>query len=125
MNCLLDTHVFLWMLAKPESLSAKASEVIQNPNNTIFVSAITSVEIAIKSALGKLEAPTNLGDEIPLRGLTELPFRYAHGERMRELPPHHADPFDRMLIAQAMTEDLVLVTHDRKMEPYSLKILWT
>lgn len=125
MNCLLDTHVFLWMLADPGRLSAPARQAIQNPNHTVFVSAVTSVEIAIKRALGKLEAPAHLGHHITSRGLIELPLHYAHGEALQDLPPHHQDPFDRMLIAQARHERLTLITHDRKFEAYDLPILWT
>ena len=74
MNYLLDTHVFLWMLAAPDLLSAKARAVIQNPDRSIYVSAVTAVEIAIKTGIGKLEAPGNLREEIQSRGLRELPF---------------------------------------------------
>lgn len=125
MNYLLDTHVFLWMLSAPEQLSPEAASVIRNPDRAVFVSAVTAVEIAIKQALGKLEAPKNLGEEIRARGLQELPLRYLHGERMLLLPAHHVDPFDRMLLAQAAEEDLVVITHDRKFEPYTARILWT
>lgn len=125
MNCLLDTHVFLWMLADPGRLSPSARHAIQHPDHTVFVSAVTAVEIAVKRALGKLEAPGHLTQEITARGLVELPLQYAHGEALRDLPYHHQDPFDRMLIAQARHEQLTLITHDRKFEPYGLPILWT
>lgn len=125
MNYLLDTHVFLWMLSAPDRLKPEAISVIKNPDRAVFVSAVTAVEIAFKQALGKLEAPGNLDKEIGHRGLGELPLRYVHGERMRLLPSHHADPFDRMLLAQAAEENLTIVTHDRNFEPYPVKILWT
>lgn len=125
MNYLLDTHVFLWLLADPNRLSREAAAIIRNPAKMIFVSAVSSVEISIKRTLGKLQAPENLAAELIPRGLRELPLTYAHGDRMALLPPHHGDPFDRMLIAQALEEKLTLITHDRKMEPYGLKILWT
>ena len=102
MNYLLDTHAFLWMLAAPELIG----------------------KISIKRALGKLDAPAGLAAEIPARGLQELPLRYSHGERMGSLPFHHYDPFDRMLVAQAIEEQLTLITGDRKMQPYSVHILW-
>ncbi|HEY5705583.1 MAG TPA: type II toxin-antitoxin system VapC family toxin [Terrimicrobiaceae bacterium] len=124
MNYLLDTHVFLWMLGEPGRLGSEAAEAIRNPNRTVFVSAVASVEISIKRALGKLDAPAGLAAEIPARGLQELPLRYSHGERMASLPFHHHDPFDRMLIAQAIEEQLTLITRDRKMQPYPVKILW-
>ena len=125
MNYLLDTHVFLWMLSEPGRLTPPATSAIQNPNHSVFVSAVTAVEIAIKRSLGKLSAPDHLIREISRRGLLELPLKYAHGERMNNLPPHHQDPFDRMLVAQALHENLTLITHDRKLEPYGAKILWT
>ncbi len=125
MNYLLDTHVFLWMLSQADRLSKKACAAIQDADHTVYVSAVTSVEIAIKSALGKLEAPLNLSHEIPTRGLRELPLKFEHGEVMRQLPPHHSDPFDRMLIAQAAHEGLTLITHDKKFGAYEVPILWT
>jgi PIN domain nuclease of toxin-antitoxin system len=125
MNYLLDTHVFLWMLSNPGQLTPQATTILQNPNRTIFVSAVSGVEIAIKQRLGKLEAPKQLGQEITRRGLVELPLKFNHGERLRSLPDHHQDPFDRMLIAQALEEKLILITHDKKMKSYGLTILWT
>lgn len=125
MNYLLDTHVFLWMLSDPNRLKSIVISTIENPHHVVYVSAISAVEIAIKRTLGKLSAPDHLASEIPRRGLLELPLKYAHGERMQKLAPHHQDPFDRMLIAQALHEKLILITHDRKLEPYGAKILWT
>ena len=125
MNYLLDTHVFLWMLAEPGRLSSAAAAAIRDPRHSVFISSVSAVEIAIKKQLGKLDAPEHLGDEIVPRGLIELPFTFLHGEQMATLPPHHADPFDRMLIAQARVESLTLITHDRKFDGYAVKILWT
>ncbi|MEN9534919.1 MAG: hypothetical protein RLZ22_480 [Verrucomicrobiota bacterium] len=125
MNYLIDTHVFLWMLAEPSRLSPAARKVIVNPRHVVHVSAVTAVEIAIKVSLGKLEAPDRLMGEIQTRGLRELPLRYQHGETLRALPPHHADPFDRMLIAQAQNEELTIITHDEKFRSYDVNILWT
>ena len=81
MNYLLDTHIFLWMLSAPGRLSAKAQAVIQNPDRAVYVSAVSAVEIAIKTAIGKLESPESLWSEIQARGLRELPLCYVHGER--------------------------------------------
>lgn len=125
MNYLLDTHVFLWMLAAPDRINEKAKKILRNPNRSVFVSAVTAVEISIKTKLGKLDAPGGLADEIKLRGLLELPLRYAHGEAMQNLPDHHADPFDRMLIAQAQCEGLTIITHDGKFEKYPVAVLRT
>ena len=125
MNYLIDTHVFLWMLAEPSRLTPAARKVIVNPRCVVHVSAVTAVEIAIKVSLGKLEAPDRLIGEIQTRGMRELPLRYQDGETLRALPPHHADPFDRMLIAQAQNEELTIITHDEKFRCYDVNILWT
>lgn len=125
MNCLLDTHVFLWALAAPDELSPAARQAIQNPDNTVYVSAVTAVEISIKAALGKLDAPPELQEEIRRRGFSELPLSYSHGEALRRLADHHADPFDRMLIAQAIVENLVVITRDDKFQSYPIKLIRT
>jgi len=120
---LLDTHVFLWVLGSPEILSKEARQRIQDPKNAVFISAVSSVEISIKQALGKLKTPSGLEGEIEQRGFQELPLHYAHGVRMATLPPKHQDPFDRMLLAQALVEDLILITRDKKMRQYPVKCL--
>ena len=125
MNYLLDTHVFLWAIGDATRLDKKVAAEIQNTRNAVFVSAVSSVEIAIKSGLGKLEAPDDLEDEIGLRGFSHLPLRYSHGSGLHTLPPHHQDPFDRMLIAQAIKEKLTIITHDQKFKDYPVEILWT
>lgn len=126
MNCLLDTPVFLWMLADPGRLSAPARQAIQHPDHTVFVSAVDFRGNRGQARLGEAGGPPpHLAREISSRGLVELPLHYAHGEALQDLPPHHQDPFDRMLIAQARHERLTLITHDRKFEPYGLPILWT
>lgn len=126
MNYLLDTHVFLWVLSKPDRLNTKAVKAIRDPNHTVFVSAVSAVEISIKASLGKLKVPANLRSEIVSRGMQELPLQYEHGEMLSQLPMHHGDPFDRMLIAQALEEGLILVTHDQKIKRYEgVKLLLT
>lgn len=125
MNCLLDTHVFLWALCAPEKLTAESRRVIQSPANAVFVSAISGAEIAIKKAMGKLEAPRNLMSEIDHRGMQHMPLHYRHTETLETMELHHSDPFDRLLIAQALCEDLVVVTHDEKFRAYPVRILWT
>lgn len=125
MNCLLDTHVLLWVFGEPERLSPAARQAIQNPDHTVYVSAVSAVAISIKTALGKLEVPAELSREIVQRGFTELPLKYTHGEAMRRLANHHADPFDRMLIAQAAVENLVVITRDEKFRSYPIKIIGT
>jgi PIN domain nuclease of toxin-antitoxin system len=125
MNYLLDTHVFLWALGDFEKLKPKVAKVIRDTRHGVFVSAVTSMEIAIKSALGKLEAPDDLEDEIGLRGFSHLPLQFRHGTVLRSLPMHHQDPFDRMLISQALQEGLTIITHDQKFGRYPVEVLWT
>lgn len=125
MNYLLDTHIFLWILGAPDRIRPEVRKAIRDPRHTVYVSAVSSVEIAIKQALGKLEVPAGLEDEIETRGFQLLPLHFRHGARMSALPGHHQDPFDRMLLAQAMDEGLTLITHDRKMENYPVKLLLT
>ena len=125
MNYLLDTHVFLWMLCDPGRLSRKAVGVIRDPRHAVFVSAVTGVEIAIMRRLGKLDAPDDLEQEIVERGMQELPLRYRHAVRMQQLPLHHQDPFDHILLAQALEEGLTLITHDTKLQAYAVSLLMT
>lgn len=123
MNLLLDTHIFLWVLSAPDRLSAKARKHIIDPNNAVFVSAVSGWEIAIKKQLGKLKAPDEIFGEIEKRGMSELPLHLAHTEMLETLPLHHQDPFDRMLVAQALHENYTLVTADKKLHRYNANIL--
>ena len=120
---LLDTHVLLWSLAQPERLAAPATEAFRSHGVRIVVSVASFWEIAIKQAQGKLAAPANLIDLIRDFGHEILPIRETHAWRVRDLPPHHGDPFDRMLVAQAMVEGLTLMTHDRRMFAYDVPIV--
>lgn len=89
----------------------------------MYFSAVSIAEIAIKASLGKLDAPTGTADTLLAGGFTELPFRSAHAEALRELPWHHRDPFDRMLIAQARCEGLVLATVEQHAPAYGIALL--
>ncbi len=120
---LLDTQVFLWCLIDSPRLTPKARRIIADPSNPVFVSAVTSWEIAIKKSLGKLKAPDDIARIVEERGFFELPIYLYHGDRVLKLPWHHRDPFDRMLIAQALAEDLVIITADRKFEKYGVKLI--
>ncbi len=124
MNFLLDTHVLLWWLSDHKSLTPKAREAIKNGENLIFVSAATAWEIAIKQGLGKLKVPANLEEVLTLNSFQPLSISLHHGLVAGALPRHHDDPFDRMLIAQATTEQLTLVTHDDRIKQYGVSILW-
>jgi len=124
-NFLLDTHVLLWWLSDHKSLTTKAVGAIKDGENSIFVSAATAWEISIKRVLGKLKAPDGLEETLESNRFRQLPISIRHGLVAGSLPRHHDDPFDRMLIAQAQTEQLTIITHDVRMEQYGVSILWT
>jgi PIN domain nuclease of toxin-antitoxin system len=123
---LVDTHCWLWLQASPERLSPELLSQLENPGSDLLLSAASSWEIAIKYALGKLPLPEPPSRYVPRRmtasGTRGLAVEHAHTLRVAELPAHHRDPFDRLLIAQAQIEKLVLVTADRQFEHYDVKI---
>lgn len=120
---LLDTHVLLWSLDDSPLLSRRLREVLEDPENDVFVSAASGWEIAIKRALGKLHAPHDLEAGIRKQGFTLLVIKFQHAEQAGALPPDHGDPFDRMLIAQAQIEGLVLVTRDARIPLYGIRTM--
>ena len=124
MNLLLDTHAFLWWRMNSQSLHAAARQAIADAPY-VFVSAATAWEVAIKAQLGRLQVPESISKGVEASSFLPLPMTLAHAEAAGALPLHHADPFDRMLVAQAHLEQLTLVTHDRAMAPYGVAILWT
>ncbi|MCV6584229.1 MAG: type II toxin-antitoxin system VapC family toxin [Marinibacterium sp.] len=121
MKYLLDTHVLLWALADDPRLSAAQARAIGD--GTLYLSSASLWEIGIKRALGKLQVPDGLADVALQSGCRPLPISWAHAERAAALPPHHADPFDRMLIAQAQAEGLVLLSADRKFDAYGVALI--
>lgn len=123
MRLLLDTHAFLWWVSDWEQIAAHAREAIANANNEVFVSAVSGWEIGVKRAKGRLVAPDNLAGVIEEKRFEHLPLTFAHAERAAVLPPHHRDPFDRMLIAQAQAEGLVLVTRDSRIGNYDVSTM--
>lgn len=125
MNLLLDTHALLWWLADDAALTVNARAAIGDRSNGIYVSAASAWEISIKKALGKLEAPDDLDAALIANHFQSLPITIRHGTSAGQLPRHHDDPFDRMLIAQAQAEQLTLVTHDAMFRPYGVPIIWT
>jgi PIN domain nuclease of toxin-antitoxin system len=116
------------MQAKSQRLSPATRALLQDPENQLFLSAASSWEIAIKYALGKLPLPVPPAEYVPSRmassGITPLPIQHSHTLLAGGLPQHHADPFDRLLIAQARAEDLQLLTADSQFEPYEVDLLW-
>ncbi|MCG3188627.1 MAG: hypothetical protein LKCHEGNO_00736 [Burkholderiaceae bacterium] len=119
MRLLLDTHVFLWALAGSRLLKASARRLIEGADE-VYVSAASIWEVAIKARLGKINAdPAVLAAAIEPSGFLELPVKSRHAAGVARLEPHHGDPFDRLLIAQALAEPLKLVTADEKLALYS------
>jgi PIN domain nuclease of toxin-antitoxin system len=121
-SLLLDTCVLLWWL-DASHLTDAVLERIADPGELVVVSAASIWEAAVKAALGKLETPEALGGAVVDEGFEPLPITFEHAERAGALPPHHRDPFDRMLVAQALTEGLTLVTHDPAFDAYGLDLL--
>jgi PIN domain nuclease of toxin-antitoxin system len=123
---LLDTHAFLWWLADNPKLVESARSAISDPSSVVWISAVSIWEISIKKALGKLQIDSDdLVQEISDNGFIELPISALHAQAAGNLLRHHDDPFDRMLIAQAQTDELFLVTHDSAFEPYGVQIVPT
>ena len=120
---LLDTHVFLWWVTASDRLSRAAKTRIARAER-VYVSAASAWEASIKSGLGRLDLSDTFATMTEASEFEELPVCFAHAERVRLIPPHHGDPFDRMLIAQALEDSLTLVTHDRVFEQYDLEVLW-
>lgn len=117
----MDTHIALWALADDRRLSAAARDLIGNPDNAVYVSAASVWEIAIKRALGRSGIPFSAEDAsgyIPRAGYQWLTVRPEHAAAVEKLPKLHGDPFDRMLIAQALIEPMHLITHDRVLARY-------
>jgi PIN domain nuclease of toxin-antitoxin system len=122
LRLLLDTHALLWWLAD-EELITSARAGIADPANSVAVSAASAWEISIKKALGKLVAPDDLEQQILTSGFDALPIGIAHALAAGQLPRHHEDPFDRMLIAQAKVEQMTIVTRDMRFGDYDVPVI--
>lgn len=126
MKLLFDSHALLWWLAADPKLGERARQAVADPSSVVYVSAATVWELSIKAALGKLDLDgADLLKEIEENGLVELPMTARHSVAAANLPRHHDDPFDRMLIAQAQLEGLTIVTRDAAFQPYGVGILQT
>ncbi len=123
MILLLDANALLWWLADDPTLREPARNAMRDPTNDVLVSAASVWEIEIKRALGKLVAPDGVVGAIESAGFGALPITLADAEHAGRLPPHHRDPFDRMLIAQASRLDAVIVTRDNLFAAYGVDIL--
>ncbi len=122
MNLLLDAHILLWWLAASPELPESAEKLLRDNKNPVFVSSATMWEIAIKRSLGKLDIPNTYRDDIADQGFRELPITWDHARKTELLPSIHRDPFDRMLVAQALSEDLTLVTTDHNIRKYDVAL---
>ena len=124
MKLLLDTHIFLWWISGDRRLSASAREILRDPRNERFLSSISVAEIALKTALGKLKlrdtAENTVRSGMSRLPALELPLRISHTLLLASLPLHHRDPFDRLLIAQAMSEGIPIMTRDPQMQLYGV-----
>lgn len=123
MRILLDTHMVIWWLDDDTALPATARAALADPNSEVAVSSVVLAEISIKVSLGKLRAPWIPDVLLVENDLLILPFTTDHARRLLELPHHHRDPFDRMLIAQAIHEDMVFATVDPRARAYDVRIL--
>jgi PIN domain nuclease of toxin-antitoxin system len=121
---LLDTHVFLWWREDSDRLDSHVKRTIGR-GEVVYVSAASAWEIAIKIQLGKLRIPGPVEAAVEESRFSKLPVTFAHAAATLDLPEHHRDPFDRILIAQARVEGLSIVTADRKFEPYGAPVVWT
>jgi len=127
MNLLLDTHIFIWWDSQSASLSASARNLCDDPNNTLYLSLTSVWEMQIKQQLGKLELTRPLdvliAEQQHVNGLRILPIQLDHILALGNLPAHHRDPFDRLLIAQAQTEGMSLISDDALLKQYDVIVL--
>jgi PIN domain nuclease of toxin-antitoxin system len=119
---LLDTHVFIWARTEPGRLRRQTQSALTNAG-TVFVSVASAWEVEIKSAKGLLKLPATVAEGIAQSGFQALPVTLDHVDRLRDLPLHHKDPFDRMLVAQALSEDAALVTADETLARYGVRLM--
>jgi len=127
-NYLIDTQCFLWSFASPELLSDLPQDIFTNPQHSLYFSAASSWEIAIKTGIGKLRLPdppeVYVPDRLAMSGIKGLAVEHSHVLTVYKLPPLHKDPFDRVLIAQAIAESLILLTADPVIINYNVKTIW-
>lgn len=124
MKLLLDTHILLWWLDDDKKLSEYGRQLIQNPDNDVFVSHVSLWEIQVKNMSGKLNAHVEtIIQQLPVNNFQQFPIHTDHILFLAKLPPHHQDPFDRMLVSQALSEPFHLITHDKNVSLYSESII--
>jgi PIN domain nuclease of toxin-antitoxin system len=121
---LVDTHAALWLLDEDKRLSSSADRMLTDPSNEVLLSAAVVWEVAIKRSLGKLDVPDGFAGMLLDGGAMPLPISIDHARAVRSLPWYHRDPFDRMLIAQAVLEDAVIVSSDERLGEYEVRVAW-
>lgn len=127
MRLLIDTHVFIWSFQNTKRLSKKAAIELTNPENEFFVSIVSVWEMQIKIMLDKMDLGgplTEIISEQRSNGIRILDLNLSHALQLEKLPSEHRDPFDRMLISQAIVEDMTLVTADKRFKEYAVRVLW-
>ena len=124
MKLLLDTHAALWWLSDEARIGANAAAQLIDDGNTVLLSAAVVWEVAIKTSLGKLTAPPAFAQTFLQGGALPLSVTIEHAERVATLPWHHRDPFDRVLVAQALVEGAVVVSHDAAIAAYGAPVVW-
>ena len=128
MKYLIDTVVWLWSLDSLQRVSRRGMEILNSGAEEIYFSAATAWEVSIKASLGKLKLPSPPATCVPAftarQGLRQLPVTYLHAVKVYELPPHHRDPFDRLIIAQAMVENMAVLTADKDFAKYPVDVVW-
>lgn len=128
MKLLIDTHVVIWVLADDHRLSPIARRLVEDDEHLCFLSVACVWEIAIKRSIGKLEAPPTFPGEFHLemmhRGIPSLPIYDRHAAAVADMPLHHRDPFDRLLLAQAQVEGMSILSRDEKLRRYDVDVIW-
>lgn len=119
MNILIDTHIFIWLLKKPSRIADNHVSILRAPNNSFFLSSVSVTELMIKSGIGKLTVDFDPVEMAEKSGLKLLDFSAEDAMKMADLPLHHKDPFDRMLLAQCLNRDMVIMTSDQKFKLYN------
>ena len=127
MNLLIDTHCWLWWLTEPGKLKRSSIALLKNSENTVLLSPVSSWEIAIKYSIGKLPLPETPEEFVSSRmerdGIVSLPIHHSHTVKTADLPFHHNDPFDRLLIAQAIVEKIPIMTVDSWFDLYDVEVI--
>ncbi|MBL6633060.1 MAG: type II toxin-antitoxin system VapC family toxin [Thermoleophilia bacterium] len=124
MRLLLDTHAAVWWLTDDARLGRRADRLLASDKHLVLASPIVDLEAATKAAAGKWDAPRGISASLVRGGAEALPITAQHAEATRELPLHHRDPFDRLLVAQALVEDAVLISADERLDAYGVRRRW-